>query len=283
MISYQIVESTEPRRIHSPIKYVGLPILTKAQPGSDEHYAWTEENWWMVNYRVHEKDKPEAVELALKLDKIFQENPHDPHIPITIQRLRELYTPEDTSPLRLWRYGAYRLVEYTGCTAITIAIMKALENCTGNILEALCGHHSYFDKSEGQHIVAIDYCIESLQRFTHPECTRICCNLNQVTQGAELHFFEDASFDVISICFGYKYPEDIVSLMTEFRRILRPEGVLSFIESPSYGYQELCVRDLCLERLTNELYASGFTRITNKLLSHQRMDRTSIYHIKAQP
>ena len=42
----------------------------------------------------------------------------------------------------------------------------------------------------------------------------------------DLSCFPDASFDIVTCCYGYMFAEDRVMALKETRRVLKPHGVL---------------------------------------------------------
>jgi SAM-dependent methyltransferase len=169
-------------------------------------------------------------------------------------------TPRDT-----WENGAYQLTKYHGCDLILASLWKELSSYTGEILEAMCGHISYFAETENTSVTALDYCRASLERYPFPKRRRVCCDLDRIRNGTQLPF-ETAQFDVVSICFGFKYPEDIHSLGREFRRIIKPGGTLSFIENPTHQYQALIKRQFSPELAQEILLSCGFKSVKVKTI-----------------
>ncbi|MBP6858882.1 MAG: methyltransferase domain-containing protein [Candidatus Pacebacteria bacterium] len=286
MVEFREITETKEQRPIYPERHVWLPHLTTAQQGSSEHELWMRENWWMVNYSVFMDDKPEASRLAKLLADAFAENPQHPVIPDTITQLRKLRVKDhkDLTPQERWTRNGYQLVEYAGGPSVCRAIENRLNKYTGTILEAMCGHRSYFKESSDRTVTALDYCGISLERYPFPQRRRIECDLNQLKGAEKLHFFEDRTFDVISICFGFKYPEDIDALLREFSRILKPHGIVSFIENPHHGYEDLCRRKFD-RGIVKILKSTGFKSIQFKVLhlssSIWQKERGEFHHVQA--
>lgn len=287
MVHYEIITEIVERKSTYPYRAVSLPRLTHADCGSDEFHAWCKENWWMVDYCVTIPNKDRAKELALNLWSLWTKNPQDTEIPVVIQRLKNLRAkdPSNFNALEQWSWGAIQMTNYAGDQGDWQAIWSALDVYKGDVLEVFCGHHSYFKSSDSRRITAIDYCAESLLRYTHPSALRICCDLNQVDDGEILPFLESATFDAVSVCFGYKYPASILSLMSEFRRILRPGGKLSFIEGKGHEYAKYKVRAFSIAAVKQELTACGFKKVVSRKLKIEEEFTSSVdsklYHIEA--
>lgn len=283
---YKEITATAPRKAVYPERRVVLPRLTLAPFHTEEHEQWIRENWWMVDYSVFMDDKAEAQELANKLNIAFSKDPSHPDIPDLISNLKRLRTnpPGELTPLEYWTKSAYQLADYCGGTDPHVAISERLAKYSGNVLEAMCGHMSYFAESAKRTVTALDYCPISLERYPFPNRRRIQCDLNQITSDTHISFIPEGSLDVVSICFGYKYPEDIVALVAEFFRLLKPSGVLSFIENPDHGYKHLYKRDFVQREAREVLVAQKFQSVTTELIEIPGWDgnlRYPFYHLEA--
>ncbi|MEK7169901.1 MAG: class I SAM-dependent methyltransferase [Patescibacteria group bacterium] len=249
-------------------RHVFLPALTKARPPSEEFNKWTMENWWMYNLSVHYRDKPEAQTLALELERVFAENEHHPRIAEILTRLREIEsTPVNrmTSAER-WNRTARGLADDIGGGSDKRGkLAKRLsKRYSGVVLEALCGFNSYLLSSSDRTVIALDYSREALERYPYPDRTRICADLNTIGRNEHLPF-EYGYFDAITVCFGFRYPVRIRPVLQEFHRILKKgTGILSFIENPYSGYEDLCKRRFDPKTCGRHLRAVGFkvVRIT---------------------
>lgn len=173
-------------------------------------------------------------------------------------------------PANRWAWNALNLTDYAGDANDFCTIAVSLRPLKGRILEAMCGHHSYFARKSGATITAIDFCRESLLRYPHKSAKRVCCDLNQISGGETLHFFKENYFDAISICFGYKYPDNIDALISEFKRILKSGGKLSFVESAIHSYKELAKRDFSPRLIKRSLHRAGFENVCVTRLSQGR-------------
>lgn len=287
MIAYNEITTVTERKITYPDRYVVLPRLTNAPFPSKEHEQWVQENWWMVDYSVFMDNKPEAEELAKQLQQAFSENSAHADIPKILDRLRVLRVRDvdKMTPLEYWTRSAYQLANYCGDREVFEVIRTRLEGYTGEILEVMCGHTSYFLESPKQKVTALDYCKLSLERYPFPERRRIECDINQVHDGGKLDFFKDEQFDAVSICFGIKYPKYINELVCEFKRILRPSGILSFIENPHHGYTHLYHREFIQKDVRSILSQSGFKSVRIdpiEIPTWNYADRGTFYHVQAR-
>jgi SAM-dependent methyltransferase len=243
------------------------------------------ENWWMVDFTVRTEDKPKAVELSLELDRVYRDNPKDVRIPDLVEKLRKLRIPasNERTPLQTWEHGAFQLNNYTGNGIVMKELWELHSSYAGRILEAMCGHTSYYPFNiPAQEVTALDYCEASLERYPIPERTRICADLNEL--GPDSHLpFADESFDVISVCFGYKYPDDIVAVLREFSRTLSPTGTVSFVENEKHGYENLLKRWWKLDEV-QENFRIVFPHVNINRLSVPEWDDQSgaFYHIEAK-
>ncbi len=287
MVLFKEITEVKDREAVFTDRRVELPRLTTYPFGTPEHDAWVRDNWWMIDYQVFMDDKPEAVKLSEKLATIFKNNPNDPLIGDILEELHKLkLKPRNKlSPLEKWTRSAFQFVDYTGGYDVHALISQRLGKYSGRTLEAMCGHMSYFEESSQRTVTALDYCAESLKKYPIPSRRRIECDLNQVREGIRLPFFSEKEFDVISVCFGFKYPEDIDSLMKEFFRILVPSGVLSFVENPKSGYEDLYHRDFGKQSIEAVLKKSGFRSVKTEIIPMPKSvwdnSRGNFYHTEA--
>ncbi len=262
-MKFKVITEAAERKYEFPLRHVILPRLTKAEFGTPEHEQWVQDNWWMANYSVKIADKPKAVELSLKLHHAFEESEHHPDIPSLLEEIIKLRVDQDNmTPLERWQKCAYQMVQYSGGPDVIRAIRVRLNGYKGKILEAMCGHTTYFSEAPRRKVTALDYCDISLERCPYPHRRRIQCDLNQIRRRKRMHFFRNGEFNVVSICFGIKYPKYIGPLLREFNRILRKGGRLSFVENPNHEYKDLRKRKLDHKRITNLLLKNGFAKVS---------------------
>ncbi len=267
MVTYhEVTDSVAPVPVEYKRRNVFLPSLTELDPRNFDYVDWMIENPMLFNFSVHLDDVPAAKQLALNLHEAYLTHKDSKH-PTVLQildQLKILQMPEVDyrSPGALWIQGAQTMKEYLD-PYNTNAVRNLLSSrySVGTVLEALSGHRTYFRHSTARSLVAIDGCEESLLRYDYPNARRICCNLDQLADGCELDFFPDNSFDAVSVCFGYKYPIDILKVLREFFRILKPGKEVSFIESMTQGYLELVKRDFYPMLISADLESAGFKNV----------------------
>lgn len=278
MVQYEVITEVAPRKSIYPYRAVFLPRLISPEAGSEENNRWCEENWWMVDYFVTIPNKEKANQLSSELYSLWENDKGNPRIIEIVEELRVLRAKNvsDFDSLEQWSWSAQQMVNYAGDQEEWEAIWSALDDYHGNVLEAFCGHHSYFKTSSNRQIVALDYCVESLMRYKHPDALRICCDLNQVSGGKSLQFLKAEYFDTVSICFGYKYPDDICAIINEFRRVLKTQGKLSFVESKSHEYQKCKKRDFSRATLKRQLALAGFN-----IIKQCKLGNTDLWHTEA--
>ena len=282
--SKKVITSTQDIICIWPFRHVTLPRLTLAPFGTPEYEKWEMENWWMIDYSVFMTNKGKAQFLAKELEQAFLRSRKDPAIPCIKRRLRRLRVKYDRyDALGVWKRNAYQISDYCGGLFVREAIMRRLAKYSGAVLEAMCGHCSYFDEVPGRTVVALDLCKESLDRYPFPDRVRIQCNLDQVRDNVQLSFFGTEQFDAVSICFGFKYPQHIGPLMRDFWRILKFNGKLSFIENPNHAYEELCKRRFDETRIQNLLLHCGYRTVEIRALRvpFWKKERGQFYHVEA--
>jgi SAM-dependent methyltransferase len=292
MVPCEIVTTVVPREPLYPGRHVNLPRLTTAACGTKEHDTWVHDHFWMVDYQVLFTQKAKALALAEELRAAFNRSPDHPEIPRLVSELKALHcSPEDRTPLDEWRWMAYQMPDDIGGGAETKKKIRAhlsdrYAGCV-NILEAMCGFNSYLAPRVGQTVIALDYCREALERYPYPERKRVRCDLNQLSDDEQLECFGDEQFDAISICFGFRYLHDPVMTFRSLRRSLKENGVLSFVENPGHGYNDICRREFSPDHCERVLWQAGFRSITRKRLpfttdSFEKRSGYYFYHVEAR-
>lgn len=283
-IQHEIITTSQQRVRSYPWKHVSIPPLVVAVPGSPEVLEWQTKNWWTLSYEVHEDNKCEAERMVAEMHQVWSVDQSSPLIEDLLDRLYRLRRKDEYTmvPKDTWEHGAYQLTKYHGCDLILTSLWKELSEYKGEVLEAMCGHISYFSDAEDRTVTALDYCKPSLERYPFPNRRRICCDLDRVRNGATLPFESDV-FDVISICFGFKYPEDLHSLGIEFRRIIKPGGILSFIENPTHQYRQLIKREFSPDLAKEILLSCGFERVKVHIvpIRDETIYNGTFFHVEA--
>ena len=264
MSQFKVITNIHQREETVPDVQVTLPIPAHlpdplSKGGREIFEQLIKDNWHLVNYTVSINDRAKATKLAARLGEAFARSSDDPEIPAILEELKAIQAKpaNERTASECWTRHAYLLTEYGGGSVVHDAIMERLDRYKGNVLEAMCGHTSYFDELEGRTVVATDGCEASLERYPFPERRRILCDLDVYPLSA----FHDEEFDVISICFGYKYPKYLRAIASEFRRILKPNGILSFVENPKNGYEKYYNRSLERRWMNRLLHTAGFPKV----------------------
>ena len=282
MVEYEEITESKPRIITARNKVVFLPRLTHAKPGTAEYDEWMMKNDWMVSFAVPSERKEVARRLALNLEQAFIAG-EDDTVREIVDLLRQMRTRpfHELLPIQRWEMHAHNLAEYAGGGEVRETIRRALEKYSGTILEAMCGHTTYFEDTPKRNVICLDFCKASLERHPCPARRRIACDLNHVSETDHLPFFKNDELDTISVCFGYKYPESIQSVMREFRRILKPGGFLSFIENPKSEYKELARRPFEPGMAQGIMQHVGFRRTSvGRLRIRQRTFSGDFFHLE---
>lgn len=292
MVQYELIEGSEPRQVQSKTKVVFLPLQLLCPFEFDSHdgWQWQLENPDLCNFAVNYWDKKLAKKLALKLQRLLEINPNHPGSQRVLDRLMGLKakSPHDYSAADTWEAGAFALSCYCEDSTSEVVVSR-LQTYTGRVLEVFCGHATYFQSNPLRQITAVDGCKKSLLRYPHTSAKKFCCDLDQVAMGLKLEFLEPGSYDLVSICFGYKYPCQIVPLLKEFFRLLKSGGTVSFVESSKHGYAKYMQREFKGPgQLVDELTESGFANASaEEILVNVQKDmnvaqiKTGVFHVTA--
>lgn len=269
-----VINTIAPRVFSSCERRVTLPPLAE-QPSRDDHdylerYAiWMRKNWWWVDYSVHVSQKAKAKALSLELDGLLRNQPDSVRIPAVIVELQAMRMKEHNAMTHRekWDRTALSLPDDIGGGHDVRKIITAFLSSRyhGTVLEAMCGFNSYLLAHTERNVVALDYSREMLERYPFPYRLRIQCDLNNLESGATIPCFDSGKFDAIIVCFGYRYPRRLAPVLAEFKRILKPQGTLAFVENPTHGYSERCRRafipDLCVKTLKSAGFSPTCERI----------------------
>jgi len=293
MVPCELVTAVVPREPLYPGRLVHLPRLTTAPCGTEEHNKWVRDHFWMVDYKVFFTKKDKALALAAELWADFAHSFDHPEIPRLVSELKALRCPstEDRTPLEEWQWMAYQMPNDIGggmeAKGKIRAYLSDRYSTCDNILEAMCGFNSYLAPRSGQTVIALDYCQEALERYPHPERRRVRCDLDRLSDNERLECFVDGQFDAISVCFGFRYLNDPVVAFRNLGRLLKAGGVLSFVENPGYGYENICRREFSPSHCERVLWQAGFRSITRQRLpftasSFEERSGHYFYHVEAR-
>lgn len=264
MLTFEYVTETKPREWFYPERHFPLPRVEPPPENrtSEEFKTWRERNEWLLNFTVHVSSAQEARELARNLWSLYRAG-DGKEVERLLTELRALALPpfEKRVPLERWAFSAVQVPRDIGGPNKKKIRELLSSRCRGRVLEAMCGFNSYLDPSPDRKVVALDFCREALERYPHPERTRILFDLNLVTGSDRMEFFREESFDAVTVCFGFNYPHHPVSLFREFRRILSPHGALFLVENPAHGYWDLARRRFSPGLCRRFLRSAGFSEI----------------------
>ncbi len=282
MLTFEYVTETKSREWFYPERHIWLPPLEKPpdEKSGDEFERWRERNWWILDFTVHVSRMEEARELGKKLWAAYEARDEN-EAERLLEALRPLrVTPfDERAPLERWAHMAVQVPGDIGGPNKPKIRELLSSRCRGRVLEAMCGFNSYLAPSPDREIVALDYCREAIERYPYPERTRILFDLNLIAGSKRMEFFADASFDAVTVCFGFNYPHHPVCLFREFRRILSPHGSLFLVENPAHGYWDLARRCFSSDRCERFLLSAGFSEIrVEKLLITEEWERVSGNH-----
>lgn len=139
-------------------------------------------------------------------------------------------------------------------------------NASGVVLEAMCGFTSYVDDAPHiSEVVAMDFCREGLERYDHPERTRILFDLETVEAPGSIDFLEDDVLDSICITFGVDYLSNVDAVYAEFRRLLKPGGNILIVGGHGCGYPDLLRQRFNPSYHAGRLQVAGFETFVTDL------------------
>lgn len=149
---------------------------------------------------------------------------------------------KDLNPIKKWAYTALQLPGDIGGPRKDDVRKLITSRAKGRVLETMCGFNSYFgDSPKISEVIALDYCEEMLERYARPERKRILFDLEKISNGTGMDFFEDESFQTIG-CWGSNYLSNPISVFLEFHRILSKGGKFLILENTAEGYSDLVMR-----------------------------------------
>jgi SAM-dependent methyltransferase len=206
------------------------------------------------------------------------------------QHIETLRVPSlyELSGPKLWSAVAAEMPPDLGAREVERAfIISTLREAKyqGRILEAMSGYSSYFPARTNTSIVALDVSPEMLERYDHPDRLRIAACLENDRAAIVQRFHEH--FDVVSVCFGWRYPKHIENVLRLFHDILKPGGKISFIENPAAGYSWDCNRSFDPSAWVSTVRACGFRNTRFSALemsiyeSNHKLAPQSYYHCEA--
>lgn len=264
MLLYEIMTEVAERVSNYPERRVEIPIPQSPVDNDKKYHRWYRKNEWRLNYAVAIADKPRAVELATKAWEIFKADPKSPRLGGVLWHLKKLAypSPEKRTPLQAWSHMAVQLPnDVSGGPSQALFQRILSEKYQGKVLEAMCGWNSNFLPSGRRTVIALDYCREALERYPYPQRQRILCDLNAISTVEDLGFCPPGSLDVISICFGYKYPHSARICFSALGGLLKSGGKVVFIESPTAGYTHMTKRGFHPGTCRRTLQTCGFREV----------------------
>jgi len=279
------VTDVKERWSYWPWKHITLSIFEPRPKDFDAQIKWEMKYDWALKYRVHENDAKEARKLSKQLHNLKIDPLPDSDHPI-IQRLKEikLKNSEEITEAEQWGRMAIQMPGDWGPVGDDkkYELKKILTNrAHGKVLEAFCGFNSYIGLSKNiTEVIALDFCKEALELYEYPERKRILYDLERVVNGEKMNFFEDGSFQTISITFGVNYLTDPVPVLAEFYRILSSDGQLLIVGGTTQGYADLLKQgffkpDVCKEKMK----AAGFSVRVKHLKSLKRETELGKYYL----
>ncbi len=261
IVKMKIITDVEERVVENNSRIILLPlarferdIWQMRNQKEDQKYTW------MYSYKVHKDNKPKAVELSKKLYALLSDGEKITGRKVThiLARLKDmrLLSWSELSDLDKWEKTAASLPgdiagRYKKETTHFIS-----EKLSGDVLEAMCGFNSYIYPHIDRLITAHDYSEKMLKRYEYPKRRRVQFDLNLLPK--KRFAFREESFDAILFVKGYKYIKSPVAMFREWKRLLKPDGKLFFIESTTAGYSEMTLRRLRVKECKQELQQAGF-------------------------
>jgi len=253
------VTNVKPRKSEYPERHINIPPLEPQPECYEPEYLSWYENY--ANFSVHSSNLPLAKKLVEKMWIAFKSK--------DFEKAKKIF--EELQPLKVVPYEkrtaqekwAHMMVQLPGDIGgpNKKAIREALsEKCKGNVLEAMCGFNSYLTPSPDRKVTAMDYCREALERYAHPERTRILFDLNGIN-GNGIGFFQEGKFNAITICFGFQYLDHPEVVFREFNRILSKEGKLFLVENPRQHYEDMACRPFSPKSCCSFLLQASFKTI----------------------
>ncbi|MFA5086582.1 MAG: methyltransferase domain-containing protein [Candidatus Paceibacterota bacterium] len=275
------ITDVKPRKSEWPERHINLPPLARRPECHEPEYlCWYNE---YANFSVHTSNVHIAKELAEKIWTAFKNN--------DFERAKKIF--EELRPLKVVPFEkrsnqekwAHMMVQLPGDIGgpNKKAIRDILsEKCKGNVLEAMCGFNSYILPSFHRQVTAMDYCREALERYAYPERKRILFDLNNVTEGKGMPFFQEGTFDNIVICFGFQYLSHPENVFREFNRILLENGELYLVENPRQHYEDMSCRPFSPQSCASFLKQGRFENVQIKELpiaEDWELDRGGRYYL----
>jgi len=248
-------------------KHIGLtyPVPDQFADVCTEQQAerWWLDIWW-VNYSVDVDNKIKAKELALKLHYLMEAA----DVAGATKVINELYAMRcpmafERTPRQDWDYMLNQMPQDLGGSRFKEPLRDIFGNrYSGKILEAMCGFNSFFRDSECVEVVATDYSKPGLELYDFPNRRRILFDLDLISSSEDrLPFANDSEYDVVSICFGYKYLKNPQMALSAFRRAIKPGGKIVFVEMLGAGYTNLTLREFDSYKCAAALESAGFARV----------------------
>lgn len=263
MVEPIYVTETKERKWDWPWRSVRLPVFEKSPENFDERLKWSKKYEWRFNYHVHRDNLEEAKKLAHQLFELGP-NPDAEIEKKIIEELKKIETKryEDLSEVERWAHASIQMPGDWGPVGNKKKELKKIitNKAYGRVLEAMCGFNSYFGKSDKIiEVIALDFCRESLERYSNPERKRILYDLDRVVKGEKMDFFEDSSFQTIGVFFGIDYLTNPVPVHKEFYRILSNNGKLLLVGGTHQGYEDILKRMFKPEECSNAMNSAGFS------------------------